>query len=366
MKPATRSSCCRVVQRTEVGVGDVEPTDLLALRLRDEQVDEPVVDRRRREDTRRGRAVLARVVEAGNRNARGGGFEVGVVAHDDRRVAAELEVHALEVGRGRGRDLHTRAHAAGDRDETGDRVRDERTPGVAVAAHDVEHTGREELGRELGEHHGGLGRGLGRLQHDGVPGGERGRDLPDRHHQRVVPRRDLRDHPDRLAADERREPRHVLGRGASFEHPGRAREEADLVDRGRDLVGGHQRLGLPGAAAFGVDEPIGVALERVGDAQQREAALRRRLRRARRRTRSGRPPTASSTSAAADSGPSRRSGPVHGSTRSVVAPSRASTDLPFTKFWTTSMGDLFSARVTKLVFADQPLSMQVDRCGTGI
>ena len=34
-------------------------------------------------------------------------------------------------------------------------------------------------------------RGVGRLEHHGVAGRERRRELPDRHHQRVVPRRDL-------------------------------------------------------------------------------------------------------------------------------------------------------------------------------
>jgi hypothetical protein len=67
-------------------------------------------------------------------------------------------VHALEVaGRGR-RDLHARAHAARDRHEPRDLVLDERAPTVAVAADDVQHARRQELGRELGEHHRGLGR----------------------------------------------------------------------------------------------------------------------------------------------------------------------------------------------------------------
>ena len=135
--------------------------------------------------------------------------------------------------------------------------------------------GRQELGRELGEHHRGLRRGLGGLEHDRVARREGGRDLPDRHHQRVVPRRHLRDDADRLAPDERRVARHVLARGAALEHARRAGEEPDLVDRGRDLLGGHQRLGLAGVAALGVDDVVGVALERVGDPQQREAALRR-------------------------------------------------------------------------------------------
>jgi hypothetical protein len=38
-----------------------------------------------------------------------GPVEVGVGEHERRRFAAEFEVHALEVPRGRGGDLHTRA-----------------------------------------------------------------------------------------------------------------------------------------------------------------------------------------------------------------------------------------------------------------
>ena len=49
--------------------------------------------------SRRG-AVLAGVEVAGDRDALGGGLEVGVVEHDDRRLAAELEVHPLEVAAG--------------------------------------------------------------------------------------------------------------------------------------------------------------------------------------------------------------------------------------------------------------------------
>ncbi len=64
-------------------------------------------------------------------------------------------------------------------------------------------------------------------------------------------------------------PGHVLPRAAPFEHARRAREEPQLVDHRRDLVGGHQRLGLAGAPAFGVDEPRRVGLDRVRDAQQR-------------------------------------------------------------------------------------------------
>ena len=57
----------------------------------------------------------------------------------------------LEVGGGRLGDLHARPHRAGDRDHLRRLVRDQRAAGVAVAADDVEHAGRQELLAELGE-----------------------------------------------------------------------------------------------------------------------------------------------------------------------------------------------------------------------
>jgi hypothetical protein len=47
-------------------------------------------------------------------------------------------------------------------------VLDERAAGVAVAGDDVEHAGRQELLAELGEQRGAGGRGVARLEDDGV------------------------------------------------------------------------------------------------------------------------------------------------------------------------------------------------------
>src|SRR6266545_1579154 len=52
------------------------------------------------------------------------------------------------------------------------------------------------LGRQLGQHQRGQRRGRRGLEHDGAAGRQRRADLPDRHHQRVVPWRDLADHAD--------------------------------------------------------------------------------------------------------------------------------------------------------------------------
>ena len=50
-------------------------------------------------DARGRRAVLAAVGERADDRALGGGLEVGVLEDDERRLAAELHVHALDGAR---------------------------------------------------------------------------------------------------------------------------------------------------------------------------------------------------------------------------------------------------------------------------
>ena len=138
------------------------------------------------------------------------------------------------------------------------------------------------------------------LEHDRVAGGQRRADLPDRHHQRVVPGRDLADDADRLAADAGRVALDVLAGGLALQVARGAREEAQVVDHDRDLVVLEGLIGLPALAASSCGELVAVLLDRVGELQQRERALAGRgvshpaVERAR-----GRPPTARSTSACA-------------------------------------------------------------------
>ena len=115
---------------------------------------------------------------------------------------------------------------------------------------------------------GGERRDLGRLEHDRVAGRERGRDLPRRHHQRVVPRRDLADDADRLAPDHRRSTR-ARTRPAAWPsgRAGRAGHEAQAVRRAGHLFdGGAARL----ADVQGLElaELLGVLVERVGELVQ--------------------------------------------------------------------------------------------------
>ena len=115
-----------------------------------------------------------------------------------------------------------------------------------------------------------------RLEHDGVAGGDRRGDLPDRHVERVVPRRDLADDADRLAADERGVAGEVLAGRPALEVACGAGEEAELVHRLHDLVGDERRAGLAGVLRFEVGELLGARFHRVGDPEERELPLRRR------------------------------------------------------------------------------------------
>ena len=78
---------------------------------------------------------------------------------------------------------------------------DERGARAAVAGDDVDDARRQlRLPQDVAEEQRRERRRLGGLEHDGVPGGERGRDLPREHQQREVPRDDLRRHADAGAA----------------------------------------------------------------------------------------------------------------------------------------------------------------------
>ena len=238
--------------------------------------DELVVDALGHQHAGRGRAVLAGVEVARDRDALHRGLDVGVVEDDDGRLAAELEVDALHVRRGAGRHLRAGAHRAGDRDQGGRAVLDEPASGLAVAGHHVERARREELRGELGQAQGALGGGVAGLEDDGVAGGERRPDLPRGHQEGVVPGRHLADDADGLTADPRRVAGHVLARRPALQDPRGPGEEPELVHHRRDLLARGERLDLAGVLRLEIDELLGVRLDRVGDLQQRLLALARR------------------------------------------------------------------------------------------
>ena len=149
------------------------------------------------------RAALARVradaADAGER-AR----QVGVVEHDRRRLAAELEEHLLHRAGGARHDAPAGRGRAGERDQVDARVGREHlaehvvgpattftTPGGMSVSSAISRPSIVARPRRVG-------RGL---QHDGAAGGERGPELAEVQVEREVPRRDRADDAGRLAPD---------------------------------------------------------------------------------------------------------------------------------------------------------------------
>ena len=103
-----------------------------------------------------------------------GAVEVGVVEHDERRLAAEFEREQLAGSRRRLADLAPDLGRAGEGDLVDALVRDERRAGRAVAGDDVDDArGQARLDADLGEGERGERRVLGGLQDDRAAGGER-------------------------------------------------------------------------------------------------------------------------------------------------------------------------------------------------
>ena len=111
------------------------------------------------------------------------------------------------------------------------RVAHERVAGgLALAGDHVEHAGREDVGGQLGQPQRGQRGELARLEDEGVAGGERGPELPGRHVERVVPRRDADAHAERVAAQHRGVVLEVLAGGLGLHGAGRPGEEPEVVD----------------------------------------------------------------------------------------------------------------------------------------
>jgi len=102
--------------------------------------------------------------------------------------------------------------------------------GLALPAHDVEHSGREDAGGQFGQAERGQRRQLGRLEDDGASRRQGRRHLPGRHVERVVPRSDGAHHADGIAPQHRGVPLHVLPGRPGLEEATRRCEEPPVVD----------------------------------------------------------------------------------------------------------------------------------------
>ena len=175
--------------------------DGLRRHRRGQGVADLVVAAPRGEHPGEGHAGLAVVHEPAADQVGDGLFEVGVVADDGRRLAAELEGAALELLAADGTDLAAGGGGAGEAHLVDVRVAHQVLAHLAVGGDDVDHAGGhagvdEDLGQHVGVE-GGLRR---RLEDDGRSRGQGRAELQAGDEQRHVPGDDAGGHADGLAA----------------------------------------------------------------------------------------------------------------------------------------------------------------------
>ncbi len=152
------------------------------------------------QQARGGRADLTGIEVDARHHPVGGFLDVGIIEHDDRRLAAKLQG---DTARAAGRSLHDLLAdhiAAGEGNLVDARMTGQRrADGLAIAVQQIEHARRQSgFQRDLGHHLLRQRRHFRRLDHQGAARGERRRDLPDTGDQREVPRRDQSHHTSRL------------------------------------------------------------------------------------------------------------------------------------------------------------------------
>ena len=183
-------------------------------------------------------ADVALVEEDALHDALDGLVDRGVVEDDVGRLAAELEGQRLAGAGDRAGDRLAHLGRAGERDLVDVPVLDDGAAGVAGAGHDVDDAGRQVgLLADLGEQQRGQRGGLGRLEDDGVAGGQRRRDLPRQHQHREVPRDDLAGHAERPGV-------RAEARVVELVGPARVVEEVRRGQRDVDVAGLADRLAV--------------------------------------------------------------------------------------------------------------------------
>ena len=151
-----------------------------------------VVDAVLDEDTVCADTGLAGIAELADHRAGDGGVEIGIVEHDERRIAAELHRRALDST---GALLHQQLadrRRAGERQLANRRVGRQLVADLAGLAGKNVHDAGGNAGAlgELGERERRQRRCIGGLAHDRAAGSKCRGDLPGEHRVREVPRRD--------------------------------------------------------------------------------------------------------------------------------------------------------------------------------
>ena len=189
-------------ERADLGLRVGRVADLARGDAREELLAEGVVHGLLDEDPPRRGALLAGRPERARVGGLDGAVELGVRHHDERVLAAELELHAAAAGGRGGADAVAHRDRAGERDRAHVGALDERRADLRAGAgeHVQDAGGEPRLGEALGDVEAGARRVVRELEHDGVAVDQRGRELPDRDRDREVPGRDQADDAERAAA----------------------------------------------------------------------------------------------------------------------------------------------------------------------
>ncbi len=247
---------------------------------RDQLVDELVVDRLLDQEPGTGRADLAGVQEHRGQREVERRLTVGVGEDDVGVLAAELERDPLHRARGRGHQGPAGGQAAGERDQVDARVGGQgRTGRGARPEHEVADPRRQSgLLQEAHQVDRGVRGQLAGLEHEGVAGGQAGRDLPGDLEERVVPRRDQGADADRFVHD----PADDVG-VSGVHHPTRLLcGHPPVVAYDGDHVGDVVLAldqALAGVQGLGAGQVGRVALQQVRQSEQQVAAFAGRGRR---------------------------------------------------------------------------------------
>ena len=257
-----------------------------------EPVDEVVGDAALHQDAPRRHADLARVQVGAEGGRIDGVLDVGVVEHDQRVLAPELEHHPLQVPAGGLGDLAAGTGRAGEVDPPHGRVRDQLVAdcrsALARCRDDVQDAGRqtggvEDLAPQLAADPRRL---LGRLQDHGVAERQRRRDRPGRQDQGGVPGRDRGDHADGAPDAHRHRTGHV---GRDHLTDGQVRRAGCLAEQPRHEVELEHREAerRPGLADQRVGDLVVALVQEVRSLEEDPLALGRRRRRPGRECRRG-------------------------------------------------------------------------------
>ena len=187
-----------VDHRAHIRAGLTPIAQLERLRALDELGHERIVHAVLHDQAARGCAALPRGAERAPEYAVEREFEVGVVEHGLRVLAAHLKRQTLVHASAGLTHLAARLGGAGERHERHVGVIHNRRAHFTIAVDELDHLGRKpRLEQDLHEHMAGVRHIFGGLEHAGVPADQRREHLPRGDCEREVERRDDAGHTDR-------------------------------------------------------------------------------------------------------------------------------------------------------------------------